>query len=413
MALKRTRTGGYQVWWYDADGKFRKRTYRGVTRDEAVRIERDLLARRDRGEPEMDRRLVPTVGAFARTWIEEHAPAWKPSTREQYEHAIRRWLDPTFGDVRLCDVTEGAVRRFVADLAARTLSPKRINFVVLVLRMIVRVAVRRHMLREDPLAGIRPLREPRSDVDPFAPEEVASFLAACPVHWRPYFTVAFWTGLRPGELAALKWGDVELSRGSLRVRAGRYRGHEGSPKTDSSVRDVDLLPPVVEALVAHRAAQAAVRLAAGQGVSDPGRNYVFTTPSGRCVDPNRLREQVWNRALARAGLRRRTMYQTRHSFASNALTAGEPPSWVAAMLGHTTPEMLFSVYARYIPNRTRRDGSALLARMVSSQPNEPPRTPDLLPSDGVTVPDPWKLAALRKAKCERGDLNPFGALLSI
>ena len=58
------------------------------------------------------------------------------------------------------------------------------------------------------------------------------------------------------------------------------------------------------------------------------------------------------------------MYQTRHSFASNALEAGEPPSWVAAMLGHTTPEMPFQVYARFIPNRTRRDGSALLARMA-------------------------------------------------
>jgi integrase len=114
------------------------------------------------------------------------------------------------------------------------------------------------------------------------------------------------------------------------------------------------------------------------------------------------------------------MYQTRHSFASNALAAGEPPSWVAAMLGHTTPEMLFSVYARYIPNRTRRDGTALLAHMATPaestsdaspkvpqvSPKEPRRTPDLLPSGDVEVPEPWKLAALRKAKCERGDLNP-------
>ena len=55
--------------------------------------------------------------------------------------------------------------------------------------------------------------------------------------------------------------------------------------------------------------------------------------------------------------------QTRHTFASNALAAGEAPSWVAAMLGHASPEMLFSVYARFIPNRTRRDGSALMSRM--------------------------------------------------
>jgi integrase len=58
------------------------------------------------------------------------------------------------------------------------------------------------------------------------------------------------------------------------------------------------------------------------------------------------------------------MHQTRHSFASNALAAGEAPSWVAAMPGHTTPAMLFTVYNLFIPNRTRRDGSALAARMA-------------------------------------------------
>ena len=85
---------------------------------------------------------------------------------------------------------------------------------------------------------------------------------------------------------------------------------------------------------------------------------------------NALRDRVWYPTLMKAGLRRRIMYQTRHTFASNALAAGEAPSWVAAMLGHTSPEMLFSVYARYIPNRTRRDGSALLSRMTERKDAE-------------------------------------------
>ena len=61
------------------------------------------------------------------------------------------------------------------------------------------------------------------------------------------------------------------------------------------------------------------------------------------------------------------MYQTRHSFASNALAAGEAPSWVSAMLGHTTPEILFKVYSRYIPNKTRQDGSAFASRMEGKE----------------------------------------------
>jgi integrase len=95
---------------------------------------------------------------------------------------------------------------------------------------------------------------------------------------------------------------------------------------------------------------------------------VFTAPEDGLLNPNFLRDRIWYRVLTTAGLRRRTMYQTRHTFASNALAAGEAPSWVAAMLGHASPEMLFTVYARYIPNRTRRDGSALAARMAEVVP---------------------------------------------
>src|SRR5207249_8462851 len=148
----------------------------------------------------------------------------------------------------------------------------------------------------------------------------------------------------------------------------------------------------------------------------------FTTPSGRCLAINPLRERVWFPTLKRAGLRRRTMYQTRHSFASNALEAGEPPSWVAAMLGHATPEMLFQVYARFIPNRTRRDGAALLARMAPEAhatghdaereegPESGRRTPNLLPHDDRPAQEPLRLKGFRRGRCERGDLNPHGCL---
>ena len=193
---------------------------------------------------------------------------------------------------------------------------------------------------------------------------MTAFLTACLTWWRPYFSVACWTGARPNELAALRWGDVDVARGTLRIRLGRYRGKESPPKTASSVRDIDLLPPVLDALKAQKAQQAAERLKAGRGGPEPGQDYVFTGPEGGLLNVNALRDRVWYPGLAKAGLRRRVMYQTRHTFASNAPAAGEAPSWVAAMLGHTSPEMLFSVYARFIPNRARRDGSALLSRMT-------------------------------------------------
>jgi integrase len=366
MAVKRTRTG-YQLWWYDAEGKFRKRTIKGIARDEAVRLEREILAARDRGERQPDERHAPLFEVFATQWIEESRAGWKASTVAQYQQVLKSQLLPAFSDLRVSAITESRMRQLLTQLQDGGLSARRINLALLVLKMILRTAVRRRFVREDPTEHVRGLREPKTEVDPLDPDMVTAFLESCATWWRPYFTVAFWTGARPNELAALHWGDVDTARGILRIRAGRYRGKEGPPKTASSVRDIDLLPAMVEALKAQKAQQAAERLKHGRGASEAGQDYVFTGPEGGLLNVNALRDRVWYPTLTKAALTRRTMYQTRHTFASNALAAGEAPSWVAAMLGHASPEMLFSVYARYIPNRTRRDGSALMHRMEGTE----------------------------------------------
>jgi integrase len=143
--------------------------------------------------------------------------------------------------------------------------------------MILRTAGRRRFMREDPTAHVRGLREPTTEVDPLDPDMVTVFLAACPPWWRPDFTVAFWTGARPNELAALKWGDVDAARGILRIRAGRYRGTEGPPKTASSVSHIDMFPAVTDAL---KAQQVAERLRRGRAVPETGQEYVLTGLEG-------------------------------------------------------------------------------------------------------------------------------------
>ncbi len=369
MAVRKT-SRGYQIWWYDIDGRFRKRTFRGIGRDETVRIEREILAARDRGERPPDERHAPSFAAFAAEWIEECRSGWKASTLSQYQQILKSQLVPVLGECRVSAISESRIRQLITALQDGGLSARRTNLSLLVLKMILRTASRRRYLRDDPTETIRSLREPKVEVDPLDPEEVTAFLVVCPAWWRPYFTLAFWTGARPNELAALRWGDVDGARGIFRIRAGRYRGKEGPPKTASSVRDIDLLPAVAEALKAQKAQQAAERLKRGRGAPEPGQDYVFTGPEGGLLNVNALRDRVWYPTLTKATLSRRTMYQTRHTFASNALAAGEAPSWVAAMLGHASPEMLFSVYTRYIPNRTRRDGSALVGRMSEPKQGE-------------------------------------------
>jgi len=153
------------------------------------------------------------------------------------------------------------------------------------------------------------------------------------------------TGLRPSEQVALKWNvigdqfiDIELSR---------VRNREKTElKNEYSRRRIELRPAMRDVLDRQR-----------HQVSRFDSPYVFLTPIGTPIIQDRLRQQ-WAKAMKASGLAYRRMYETRHTFASWALGAGELPEWVARTLGHADTSMVYRTYGRYIPNLTRQDGSA-------------------------------------------------------
>jgi integrase len=95
--------------------------------------------------------------------------------------------------------------------------------------------------------------------------------------------------------------------------------------------------------------------------------YVFSNAWGGPLDLTNIRHRIWYPTLARAGLRPRDLYQTRHTFASLMLQTGEDPAWIARMMGHTTTKMLYERYAVFIRYRTRQDGAAYLEQVRRSR----------------------------------------------
>ncbi len=368
MRLWKISDGVYGIRWRDADGNQRQRTIRGDRRH-AQAIFDEIGAARTRARlartglieaPAVPRASEPpapppTVAEVAATWLEARRVRRKPGTVRRYDEVLKGRILPRFGALPVCEVTEEGIQAWVAAMVDEGLSPRRVNFLLGRLKSVLRTKAARVARKvagvEDPTVDVAPLEEPEVEIDPLSPDEIRAFLDACPAWWRPYFTVAFGTGARPGELAALKRGDLDLRAGQLRIRATRGRGEEGAPKTKSSRRDVDLLSPVRVALDAQLRQQAARRVRAGEGVPALEREYVFTGPQGGFINPNDLRDRIWYPSLRKAKLRARTIYQTRHTFASNALAAGEDPAWVARQLGHKGVKMLFERYARFIRDR--------------------------------------------------------------
>jgi integrase len=307
------------------------------------------------GLPEDPYETIPTFADHARAWLELRKPWLARGTAYDRRRIIEAHLVPAWGDRLVSTLTVDDLERLVAALKQKAgvkgsrLSSRRINLVLQSARLCLDGAVRRGWLKENPARVIRDLREERREPDPFSLDEVTTLLTdRVETGWeRRYFQVAFFTGLRPSEQIGLQWSDVDWSRKLSCVRRGVSRFGEGETKTEGSVREVHMLPRVRRALKAQRAS------------TDEGSVWVFPNERGGPLNITNLRERVWRPALRQAGLRERTMYQTRHTFATLALSSGEALDWVSKMLGHRTTQMVIRHYHKYVPNLTRRDGDAL------------------------------------------------------
>jgi integrase len=285
---------------------------------------------------------------YAREWLKEHEIRLKPSTRADFESIFRIYLLPSYGDLYLAQIQETDIERFLGSLGH--LSAKRINNIMVPLKILFRTAKRRREIRENPCEHIRPLKTEKPRIDPLSFDEVRRFLEKLHPHYHAYFFTAFFTGMRPGEQIALRWDDIDFPGRTISIRRSRVKGIEGSPKTGSSYRDIEIFPPLLDVLRAH---EAKTRLK----FRSP---YVFTSREGGPIDLDNLRNRIWYKTLKRARIRPRRMYETRHTFATLMLSSGENPHWIARMMGHASTDMLFKRYSRWIPNLTHRDGSAFL-----------------------------------------------------
>jgi integrase len=209
-----------------------------------------------------------------------------------------------------------------------------------------------------PAAGIRRLRVRKPEIQPFRLDQLQQLIDSIEPRWRDYILVWACTGLRTAELNGLQWARVDLQRGLIQVRETWAKGRAGTTKSESGTRDVKLGVPVIEALRRQHALTG-------------GGSYVFTGAGGRPMDARNFARRIWTPLLRRLGLTVRRPYQLRHTYATLMLAAGENPEFIAKQLGHADTAMLFSTYSRYIPNLTRRDGSAferLLAGAAGGTP---------------------------------------------
>ncbi|MCK7552959.1 tyrosine-type recombinase/integrase [Marinobacter goseongensis] len=309
---------------------------------------------------EQSESTTPRFPDFADQWFGESKIQWRSSHVRNVTSILESSLKPAFKNKRVGEITKADILAARNKLARRKgrgtsglMAPKTINSHMTILRMILTEAAERYEF-DNPYRNIKPLKLQKVHIEPFSMDEVDKILKHVREDYRIYYLVRFYTGMRTGEVDGLKWEYVDFEKREILVRETLVHGQAEYTKTDGSQREIPMFGPVYDALKEQYEATGKLS------------KFVFCNRLGESLDHNNVTKRVWYPLLELLKLKKRRPYQTRHTAATLLLASGENPEWVARTLGHSSTEMLFKVYSRYIPNLTRMDGSAF-ERLIQSR----------------------------------------------
>lgn len=334
-----------QVFVTDATGRRSRRTLYGATRSEVEEKLESLVEAEARHEPIAPSGLTVTV--YLREWLETMVrPRVRPTTFSNYEWYVEKYLVPDLGAKALGALSARQVRVYLDSLRHRGVGDRSIQYAHSTLRAALEDAVREELLPKNVAKLVRVRRPAKREVLPLSVDEVRTLLAHHRDHrLLPMLVVFALLGLRRSEVLGLKWSDIDLGEGSLRVVRGvqRVNGElvELPTKTERSRRTIPLPSLVVDVLRKHQKQQETDRSALAGAW--PSSGYVFTSSIGTAIDPRNCTRLVQN-ACRDAGLRVVRLHDFRHGCISVLLELGVPPRTAMEIVGHTTLEMTMNVY---------------------------------------------------------------------
>jgi integrase len=331
---------------YGPDGKRRRLVAYGRTKGEAMGKLRTLQGL----DPRVGVADRVTLAGFLDNWLAIVKPRVEPNTYGPYERHVRLHLVPVIGHVALAKLAPIDVQVLYARLGDQGVSPALARKVGTTLTVALGEAVSMKLITSNPARLVKKPKAARPEIKVLDPDQVQAFLgAARQDRLYPLYLTALDTGMRPGELFALVWEDVDLRGGYVIVRrslediGGHLRVKE--VKTKKGRRRIDLAETTIRTLRSHRLAMA--RLGFGDGP-------VFPNTVGTWLRIGDVTKDSFKPILARAKLAHCGLYTLRHTMATLLLLADENPKVVSERLGHSSITLTLDTYSHVLPTMGKR-----------------------------------------------------------
>jgi integrase len=348
------------------EGRKRKTLY-GKTRKEVQEQLNTALHQQQQGT------LVTTpqqkVEQFLVHCLEDvHKHSVRPRTYERYEAIIRLHLVPGLGPHPLQKLSPQHLQAFYSKKLDEGLSPTMVLSFHKMLHLALDKTVQWGLVPRNVCDAVEPPHVKRYEIQPLNSEQIQQFLTAARGHrLEALFVLALATGMRRGELLALKWRDINFATGTLRVRRilthmpaklnGKGGYVEAEPKTEKSRRSITLAPFALEKLKQHRVRQVEEKLKAGTAWTD--HDLVFSSTVGGHLHTSRILFAQFKQLLKEADLPDIRFHDLRHSSATMLLSLGVHPKVVQEILGHSQISMTMDIYSHVLPTMQRETMSKL------------------------------------------------------
>ena len=335
-----------------ATGAKRKALYAKKTRKEASEKLTEALTQAQKGIT-TDAGAM-TVGAFIERWLEDSVRgSVRQSTYQCDESLCRVHIVTALGKKKLKTLSAADVQRFYRAKLDSGLSSATVHKLHVLLHKALKQAERWGLVSRNVADDVDPPKVHKEEVRPLTNEQARKLLNMVQGdRLEALYVVAVQSGLRQGELLALRWEDVDLEARTVQVRRTitRYGGKHtiGPAKTAKGSRTVKLTRDATEALQEHLERQLAEIDKVGDKWQENG--LVFCTGKGTLINPTNLRRRSLAPLLQRAGLPAMTFHQLRHTAATILLLKNVNPKVVSEMLGHATIAITLDTYSHVLPN---------------------------------------------------------------
>ncbi|MDD5400245.1 MAG: tyrosine-type recombinase/integrase [Sulfurimonas sp.] len=288
---------------------------------------------------------VPTVAILLDEVMNGKSKVLKHKTLLAYKVTCRNLIIPYFKDVLVTQIKPIDIKKFQDALVDKGLGKGSLNLTRVLLKEVFSLAILKELVILNPIKMVDMpkfrIANDKKKQKPCTLDEIDEILTNTQEAVKNFLGIAFFSGMRSGEILALKWEDIDFVTDTISINKTIAEGYINSPKTASSLRDIEMLPQAKKFLKAQRL------------LTGLKNDFVFVNKKGSYYGSNTHFYNHFQKVLKNLNFEQRSLHNTRHTFASMMLNNGIDPLWVSHTLGHENLQITLNTYTHYMPKKEK------------------------------------------------------------